>query len=121
MIPMIKLQNFKERYLFNLAIDTLCSFCKDRAHCAGCAVTEIRRSTGQLTEKGIAHMDCCCMQPPEHDPELLRRHHEAIERIGGTLALLDLPEGDKNKLKAETDLYEKVILLEEIAARCVKR
>ena len=85
MIPMIKLQNEKERYRFNLASDTLCSLCKDRAHCAGCAITEIRRSTCQLVEKGIAHMDCC-------------------------------PKETKNRLKKATDLYEKVILLEEIAA-----
>ncbi len=115
MIPMIKLQNEKERYRFNLASDTLCSLCKDRAHCAGCAITEIRRSTCQLVEKGIAHMDCCSMQPPEHDPELLRRYQKALDSIGSP-ALLSLPKETKNRLKKATDLYEKVILLEEIAA-----
>ena len=120
MIPMIKIQSSKERFRFNLATDTICGLCKDNARCAGCAVTEIRKRTGQLSEKGLASMDCCSMRPPETDPALLERYGAALEIIRdstGTLGLLSLPKEDKDLLKKTIRLEEKVPVLESIAAR----
>lgn len=46
---------------------------------------------------------------------LEERYSEAIMAIGGTSALLTLPEGVKKILKSVTDLETKVKILEEIA------
>ena len=43
------------------------------------------------------------------------RYQKAIEKIGGTAELLNLPEQVKNALKSTTDLQSKVNILEEIA------
>ena len=46
---------------------------------------------------------------------LEKRYSEAIKKIGGTSALLTLPEGVKKILKSVTDLETKVKILEKIA------
>ena len=48
--------------------------------------------------------------------DLFRRYRAALSKIG-MLALLDLPEELKEKLKNTTDLKTKTELLEEIADR----
>jgi hypothetical protein len=46
---------------------------------------------------------------------LMQRHSEAIRRIGGALALLNLPEEIKTILMGNYDLETKVKMLEKIA------
>lgn len=119
MIPALMIRNTKERYRLNIATDTICSLCRDDAPCTSCAVSELRRGTEESI-RGIAHMDCCSMQPPDYDPELLRRYSEALDHITskvGDLGLLSLPEEDKEKLKRDHDLESKVMALEMLASK----
>ena len=46
---------------------------------------------------------------------MIQRWHKAIVRIGGTAALLDLPEQVKDVLKSTEDLAAKTRMLEAIA------
>lgn len=120
MTPKLKIKNFKEAYRFNLATDTLCALCTNSISCHECAVRELRSQNEPAEPKrGIATMDCCSMQPPEHDPATLERYQTALGKIEdkGRLSLLELPERDKARLRAETDLDRKTAMLEEIAVR----
>lgn len=47
--------------------------------------------------------------------KLEKRYQNAINNIGGTTALLALPDGVKKILKSVTDLETKVEILERIA------
>lgn len=120
MIPVIKIRSTKEQFRFNVATDTICSLCGDQSQCAGCAIREMRSATAEVHRKAAAHMDCCCMQPPEIDPGLLERYSVAFKDIRscvGVLGLLALPEAERDLLKSTTELEEKVPLLESIAVR----
>ncbi len=47
--------------------------------------------------------------------ELEKRYHNALNKIGGPLAILALPEEVKNIVRSVTDLETKVKILEKIA------
>lgn len=106
MIPILDIRHEADEKRLVKAISEICSMCGEKNRCEQCVFTFIRSENHAPVR--IPHMDCCCMQPCEPDPEMAERYSAAVNRIGNPWGFFALPEEEKNLLRETRSLEKKL-------------